>query len=101
MLLLLHLIKAASISLWKYEGFFLFLFTSQFSIHEKKEGNYLFFLSLDELLLMSNYLTTIDGALVSNSAAAVRNKEEPDWEVGEEVGGSTGLLRPAEPQGAS
>lgn len=29
---------------------------------------------------MSNYLITIDGALVGNSAAAVQNKEEPDWE---------------------
>lgn len=69
------------------EIFFFFL-TSRFSVHEKKErGNNLFFLSLDELLLMSNYLTTIDGALVSNSAAAVQNKEELDWELGEEVRG--------------
>lgn len=90
-LLLLHLIKAASTSLWKYGDFFFsfFFLTSRFSVHEKKEGNNLFFLSLDELLLMSNYLTTIDGALVSNSAAAVQNKEEPDLELGEEVRGST------------
>lgn len=40
---------------------------------------------------MSNYLTTINGALVSNSAAAVLNKEEPNRELKEEV---RGLTRP-------
>lgn len=76
-----------------------FFLTSRFSVHEKKERIF-FFLSLDEILLMSNYLTTIDGALVSNSAAAVQNKEESDWELGEEVRGSTGLPRQTEPWGA-
>lgn len=62
---------------------FFFSFTPRFTVHEKEENNlFLFFPSLDELLLMSNYLTTIDGALVGNSAAAVQNEEEPDrdWE---------------------
>lgn len=82
--------------------FFFFFFTPRFTVHEKEENNlFLFFsLSLDELLLMSNYLITIDGALVGNSAAAVQSKEEPDRDWERKSGGSTGLPRPSEPRGA-
>lgn len=60
-------------------------------------GNNFNFFPLDELLLMSNYLTTIDGTLVSNSAAAVRNKRGD--RQGEEVRGLMGLPLPSEPRG--
>lgn len=46
---------------------------------------------------MSNYLTTIDGTLVSNSAAAVHNKRED--RQGEEVRGLMGLPLPSDPRG--
>lgn len=49
---------------------------------------------------MSNYLHTIDRALVSNSAAAVQIKEESDWGLREEVKGSVCIPWPTEPRGA-
>lgn len=48
---------------------------------------------------MSNYLTTIDGALVGNSAAAVQNKEEQDRDWERKSGDRRAVGGPLEPWG--
>lgn len=67
--LLSSLIKATSMecrSLWNIEIHQ--IYTPRFTIPEYEE--IILISPLDELLLMGNYLNTIDGTLVHNSAAA-------------------------------
>lgn len=53
---------------------FIIFFTPRFTVPEYKE--IISISPLDELLLMGNYLSTIDGTSVNNSAASVHNMRE-------------------------
>lgn len=89
--LLFDLIKSASVlcrSQWKYRFIFSFFFLLFFhsTVHcPWVRGNHFIFFPLDELLLIGNYLYTIDGTLVNNWAMAVHNMKERDKERKGEV----------------
>lgn len=81
-LLPFNLIKSASVacrSPWKYrDSSSFFFFTPWFTVPDYEEIISIF--PLDELLLIGNYLTTIDDTLVNNSATDVHNMRETDRE---------------------